>query len=41
MLDSQTATMKQNVRCQEKICLEKIKPQIQNGWLSAGIGTNN
>ena len=41
MLDSQTTTLKQNVRFQEGICPKKMQPdQIQNGWLSAIIDTN-
>ena len=40
MLDSQTTTMKQNVRFQEGPCHEKNPDGIKNGWLSAIIGTN-
>ena len=41
MLDSQTTTMKQNVRFQERIYLEKVQPdQIQNGRLLVIIKTN-
>ena len=39
-VDSQTTTMKQNVRFQEGPCPEKIFDRIQNGWFSAIIGTN-
>ena len=42
MLDSQTIrpTVKHNLRFQEGVCHEKIKPdQIQNGRLSANIDT--
>ena len=42
MLDSQTTTMKQNVRFQEGINLEKHQfDQIQNGRLSVISNTNN
>ena len=40
MLHSPTTTRKQNVRFQEGPCPEKNLDRIQNGKLSAIIGTN-